>query len=584
MKGGDLISEGTGPLEVLLVEDNPGDADLVCESLCASYPSSFRITQVSRLNDALSRLRDRTYQVVLLDLSLPDARGLHALKQAQSTAGGVPVVVMTGIDDEALALKAVQAGAQDYLVKGQVEPRALARALRHAVERQQAFTELKRAREREHYLATRDPLTGLPNRQFFFDHLCQALAHADRRSHSFAIMFIDIDHFKSINDSLGHSMGDQLLQLLAMRLSSCLRFGDAAARLGGDEFTVLMNDFSRVQDVARVAEKVIAALSQPCVIENRELRVTASIGIAMYPGDGQDYKTLVENADAAMYIAKEQGRNTYRFYAPDMNGIACERLVLEGRLRDALEQDQLRLYYQPEVDSVSGEIIGAEALLRWQLPGRGILLPADFLQLAEETGLIVPMSEWALKTACAQNVAWRKAGYPPIRVAVNLSPRQLRRSDLESTVSRVLNDTGMDAADLELEFPERMCMHEAELDIESLQSLRKIGVTLAVDDFGMGCSSFSDLRSLPVDVLKIDQTFVHGVTRDAQGAAIASAVIAVANVMNLGTVAEGVETAEQVGFLRAHNCGNMQGYHFSRPVPADLFPSLWSRHRKVSNQ
>ncbi len=572
------LSNRSSNIDVLLVEDSAADADLVREALSDSSVNSFQITQAGRLSDALARLQDHDYDIVLLDLSLPDQQGLRTLQQARGAASGVPIVVMTGLDDEAIALKAVQSGAQDYLVKGEVESRNLPRTLRHAIERHQMFMELKRSHEREHYLATRDPLTGLPNRQLFFDHLGQALAHADRRRQSFAILFLDIDHFKNINDSLGHAVGDQLLQQLARRLSSCLRLGDAAARLGGDEFTIMMSDLPRVQDVARVAEKVIGALSQPCVIENHELCVTASIGIALYPGDGQDYRTLIENADAAMYTAKDQGRNTYRFYTPAMNALARARLLLENKLRGALKRDELRVYYQPEVQGVTGEIIGAEALLRWQLPGRGVLLPADFIVLAEETGLIVPISEWVLRMACAQNKAWQRAGYPRIRVAVNLSACQLRRNDLEATVAKALSESGLDAASLELEVPERRMTQEAGLDAESLRRLKKIGVRLAIDDFGTGYSSFSALKSLPVDVLKIDQSFVHDITSDPQGAAITAAMIDLAGALGLDCVAEGVETLDQREFLESHNCSHMQGYLFSHPVPPEEFTGLWTRN------
>ena len=565
-------------IDVLLVEDSAADADLVREALSDSGAHRFQITQAARLSDALARLQEHAYDIVLLDLSLPDQQGLHTLQQAHGAASGVPIVVMTGLDDEAVALKAVQCGAQDYLVKGEVESRNLARTLRHAIERQQMFMELKRSHEREHYLATRDPLTGLPNRQLFFDHLGQALAHADRGGHSLAILFLDIDRFKNVNDSLGHSIGDQLLQQLAKRLSSCVRVGDATARLGGDEFTITMSDFSRVQDVGRVAQKLLGMLSQPCVIENHEICVTASIGIALYPSDGRDYRTLIKNADAAMYAAKQQGRSTFRFYTPAMNALACERMLLEGKLRGALDRNELRVYYQPEVHVGSGEIIGVEALLRWQCPGQGLLLPADFMPLAEETGLIVPMSEWVLRTACQQNKAWQKGGYPPIRVAVNLSPRQLNQNDFERTVTEALNESGMDAGSVELEFPEGRMALEGGLDTERLLRLKSIGVRLAVDDFGTGYSSFGALKSLPFDVLKIDQSFIRGVTSDPQDAAITAAMIDLAGALGLDCVAEGVETLHQLEFLKSHNCSHMQGYLFSHPVPPEDFTGLWTQN------
>jgi diguanylate cyclase (GGDEF)-like protein len=564
-------------VEVLLVEDNPGDADLVRETLSCSHHNGFVVTRVARLDEALCELKQRDFDVILLDLALPDRQGLQTLKRARAAASSVPIVVMTGLDDEGLALQAVQSGAQDYLVKGHVEPRILSRILRHAIERQQLLSELERAREREHLLATRDPLTGLPNRQFFFDHLSQAMAQAERRSSSLAVLFLDIDRFKNINDSLGHEMGDRVLQELAQRLLSCVRVGDAATRLGGDEFTITISDVSREQDVARVAEKILGVISKPCVIEGHELCVTSSVGIALFPSDGRDCTTLIQNADAAMYTAKEQGRSTFRFYRPAMNDRACERLLLENELRLALRRNELRVYYQPEVSVVSGEIIAAEALVRWDLPGRGILLPSDFMGLAEQTGLIVPISEWVLRTACQQNKAWRRDGYPPIRMAVNLSPRQLKVSHLERTVAEVLTECGLDASSLELEFPESGMALEAALDTERLLGLKRMGVRLAIDDFGTGYSSFGVLKSLAFDVLKIDQSFIQGITSDRQGAAIAAAMIRVADGLELDSIAEGVETDEQLEFLRSHKCGEMQGYLFSRPVPPEKFSAFWEK-------
>jgi len=403
-------------IRVLLVEGNPEDVRLVRGMLARAGAKKFDLTHVNRLGEAVRRLREEPFDVILLDLSLPDAHGLGAATQLQAAAPGVPIVVLSDTNDEALALQAVQAGVQDYLVKGRGNGDLLTRSLRYAVER-------KRAEERIAYLAQYDPLTGLANRALFRDRLTQALSRADRNGRLVALLFLDLDRFKAINDTLGHDAGDQLLQAVTERLKGSMRKVDTLARLGGDEFAVIAEGISRILDAATVAERISDLMASPFILNGQEVFVTTSIGIAIYRQDGEDADTLIKNADTALYRAKEQGRNTYQFYSPDLNVRASERLALESSLRRALERGEFLLYYQPQVDLRTGQVIGAEALLRWRHPGRGLVSPVEFIPVAEESGLIIPIGEWILRQACAHARAWQAAGLPLLPVAGNLSAR-----------------------------------------------------------------------------------------------------------------------------------------------------------------
>jgi diguanylate cyclase (GGDEF)-like protein/PAS domain S-box-containing protein len=435
------------------------------------------------------------------------------------------------------------------------------------------ITERKRAEEQVKHLAFHDSLTGLPNRLLFSDRLRVAMVHANRYREKLAVLFLDIDRFKVINDSLGHSIGDELLRRVAERVGGCIRQEDTIARLGGDEFTVLLPGIVKEEDAATIANKILEAVRLPFFIEHRELFITTSIGVTLYPADGADPETLVRNADTAMYRAKEQGRDNYQLYAPAMNSRALERLSLESRLRQALQNRDLVVHYQPLLDLSTGQIRGAEALLRWQHPELGLVMPGDFISLAEVSGLIVPIGQWVLRTACAQASAWQKSGYP-LSVAVNLSSRQFQQADLVFRVAEALQEAKLPAALLDLEITESNAMQNAELSISTLWDLKNLGVSLSMDDFGTGYSSLNYLKRFPIDRIKIDQSFVHDVTRDPDDAAIAAAIIAMAHSLKLTAVAEGVETEAQLEFLRAQKCDEMQGYLFSPPLPADRFDEL----------
>src|SRR5215471_3765434 len=433
------------------------------------------------------------------------------------------------------------------------------------------ITERKRAEEQVKHLAFHDSLTGLPNRLLFNDRLRVAMVHANRYREKLAVLFLDIDRFKVINDSLGHSIGDDLLRRVAERVGGCIRQEDTIARLGGDEFTVLLPGIARHEDAATIANKILEAVRLPFFIEHRELFITTSIGVTVYPADGTDPETLVRNADTAMYRAKEQGRDNYQLYAPQMNSRALERLSLEGRLRQALQNRELVLHYQPLVELASGQLIGAEALLRWQHPELGLIPPGDFIPIAEVSGLIVPIGQWVLWTACAQAKKWHDSGYPGLTVAVNLSSRQFQQAVLVFQVTEALQSSELPPDCLDLEITESNAMQNAELSISALWDLKNLGVRLSMDDFGTGYSSLNYLRRFPIDRIKIDQSFVRDVTRNPDDAAIAAAIIAMAHSLKLTTVAEGVETEEQLEFLREQRCDEMQGYLFSPPVPAPKF-------------
>ncbi|MGK7874159.1 MAG: EAL domain-containing protein [Xenococcaceae cyanobacterium] len=433
------------------------------------------------------------------------------------------------------------------------------------------ITERKRSEEMLHYQAFHDLLTDLPNRKLFNDQLSTALVNARRNQNPMAVMFLDIDRFKNINDSLGHAIGDQLLQGFAKRLKSCLRSGDTVARWGGDEFTVLLPQISSAEDVAKLGKRILDSLKPAFKLEEYELYIRSSIGIAIYPQDGKDASTLLKNADAALYRAKERGRNNYQFYNPAINSQACVSLRLENLLYQALEREEFLVYYQPQVNIETGNICGVESLLRWQHPTLGLISPGQFISLAEETDLIILMDEWVLKTACAQNRAWQKAGLPPLRVAVNLSPREFQQNNLVAMVARVLDETGLDPQFLELEITETTIMQDVDLTLEILLDLVQMGVHISMDDFGTGYSCLSYLKKFPFHTLKIDQSFVQDLRDDLQNKAIISAVIALGRALNLRVIAEGVETPQQLELLQSLQCEEMQGYLFSKPLPVEDF-------------
>jgi diguanylate cyclase (GGDEF)-like protein len=434
--------------------------------------------------------------------------------------------------------------------------------------------EKNQADERIQFLATHDDLTRLPNRVMFNQLFEQSIRLARRDNHQCAVLFIDLDRFKVINDSLGHAAGDTLLIEVAKRLRDCVRDSDVVGRLGGDEFVVMLDRISDRDQVAVVARKILAALLSPILLAGHECSTTGSVGIAVFPENGNDALTLTKNADIAMYLAKEEGKNDFRFFSSEIKSQSIERLMLEADLRHALQLDQFTLHYQPKLDVQTGRITGLEALLRWVHPELGDLPPMEFISLAEETGLIIPIGLWVLKTACAQNMAWQRDGLPAISMAVNLSPRQFLDENLLRDIDELLMSTGMPAHLLQLEITESMVMQNVDRAVKVLDQIQSRGVRLAIDDFGTGYSSMSLIKQFPIDTIKIDRSFVRDLEDSSQDRAIAKAIISMGKALGLTVVAEGVETAEQDAFLRGHECDELQGYLFSRPIPAEAVALL----------
>ncbi|MEN6583713.1 MAG: EAL domain-containing protein [Armatimonadota bacterium] len=458
--------------------------------------------------------------------------------------------------------------------------RSINGSIEHFVAIKRDITDKKVYEERLDFLAYHDPLTGLPNRLLFSDRLTHRLAHVQKNDEMLAVIFIDLDRFKFINDSLGHNVGDMLLKEVAHRLAGYIRQGDTLARMGGDEFTVIVSDITKPEDTAIAAQRVLQSFSEPFLIDGHEMFVSPSMGISTYPCDGLDVETLVKSADTAMYRAKEQGRNNFQFYTKGLNSAAMEKMTLETNLRRAIEREELMLYYQQKVQLDTGMTLGAEALIRWKHPNIGMVSPAQFIPLAEECGLILPISDWVLRTACAQNKAWQDQGFPAIGISVNISARQFQDRDLIESVKNALDTTGLDPMYLELEITESMLVKNPDLASSFLNQLKSMGVRISIDDFGTGYSSLSYLKKLPIDAVKIDQSFVKDITANPDDAAIASAVVAMAHSMKLEVVAEGVETLEQLEFLRSIECDQVQGYFIGRPMPVGSFTdtlcdSMW---------
>lgn len=679
------------PTTVLLVEDDPADAELIQEALAGPEDGPFRVEWVTRLADALDRLERERIDVVLLDLTLPDGEGIEAFDRVLRAAPDALILVLSAASDEETARRAVRRGAHDYLAKGHADAYWLPRALRYVTDRKATervlraaeealFEEKERAQvtlnsigdavlatdlsgnvtylnpvaeamtgwsreealgrplaevfniidgttreaavnpaqraieedrtvglamncvlvrrdgvevaiedsaapihdrdgrvagavivfrdgsqsrtmtEKMAHLAQHDFLTGLPNRLLLTERLSQAIGLAQRHRKQVALLFLDLDNFKRINDSLGHGIGDRLLQSVAERLAGCVRATDTVCRQGGDEFVILLAEIEQPHDAARVAEKLRAALTVPHPIDGHEFPVTSSTGISVYPDDGDNVDALMRNADTAMYQAKASGRDNYRFFRAEMNSRAIRRLFVESRLRRALKQGEFLLHYQPQIDFASGAMTGAEVLIRWQDPALGLICPGQFIPIAEECGLIVPIGQWVVHEACRQVRAWLDSGLCAVPVAVNVSAVEFRNKRFPEGLALTLKETGLAPRYLELEVTESILMHDAASS--TLETLKVMGVQLAIDDFGTGCSSLSYLKRFPIGTLKIDRSFVRDLVTDADDATIVSAVIGMGRNLQQRVIAEGVETPAQLAFLRAR-----QGADRSQPYP-----------------
>ncbi len=686
------------PLKILLIENDPAAASEIRTALTAAGGSSFDVEWVQLLSDGLERLSKRGIAAVLLELCLPDSEGLETFDKLFTAAPDIPILILGGNANEALAKEAVGRGAQDYLPPGHLDSYSLPRALRNAIERKAVedalyvekeralvtlnsigdavlctdisgnitylnlvaesmtgwpreeaigkplaevfqiidgatrlpaqdpmemavaqnrtvglavdcvlirrdafesaiedsaapihdragrvigavivFHDVSAARAMSQQMthsAQHDVLTNLPNRMLLHDRISQSISLARRQHRPLAVLFLDLDRFKYINDSLGHAVGDQLLQSIAKRFLASVRNSDTVSRQGGDEFVILLSEISHPEDAATSARKILLSLNAPHSIEGHDLDIAGSIGISIYPGDGEDAETLIKNADTAMYHAKESGRNNFQFFKPEMNRQAVERQSLEGSLRHAVERGEFLLHYQPKINLFTGQITGAEALIRWQHPERGLVSPAQFVPIAEDCGLILPIGRWVLREACKQAREWQCAGLPFKRVSVNVSATEFRAKTFLEDVGTTLRESGLEARYLDLELTEGVLMQNAKSTASVLQELKSMGVHLAVDDFGTGYSSLSYLRQFPIDVLKIDQSFVRQISDDPNDSAIVRAIIDMGKNLKKRVIAEGIETQEQLALLQSWHCAEGQGYLFSRPVPAAPFARL----------
>jgi len=555
-------------MKLLLVEDNFDDADFLAASLRRHRVQDLSLSHVGTLRDAVARLEAERYDVVLLDLHLPDGSGLECIDMIQAADPGTPIVVLSGRDDEKFALSILNRGVQDYLVKWEGETRAILRSIRYAVER-------KRSEMRLNYLAQYDPLTGIPNRQYFSDQLERAAARARREGKKVALFSLDLDQFKGVNDTLGHNAGDGLLREMASRLRESIRAGDVLARLGGDEFAVLLEGLSGALEAEMVARSILEVVAEPFQVDGREVKVTTSIGISVYPNDNNDTGTLLKNADIAMYQAKEKGRNNFKFFTERMHEELVAYHELERDIREAISTESFRLVFQPKVNLITRKLQGLEALLRWQHPGRGNVPPSEFIPVAEQSGHIVPLGHWVFNEVCRTINRWKAKSLPVVPVAVNVSARQFQQPDFYRRVADTLSRHAVDPSLIEIELTEGLLMEDTASVQRSLQQLKDIGVRISIDDFGTGHSCLNYLRRFPIDVLKIDKSFVHDVDRAEDSAIIIDAIISLARSLHLDTVAEGVETREQLNFLVDRGCQVAQGFLFGQPMKArDVLPFL----------
>lgn len=559
----------TDKLKILLVDDDDVDRMTVRRALQQSG-LDFELTEAVNGAAALAACAVQKFDCVFLDYRLPDADGdaVFAAMVADHDSQAA-VVFLTGQDDQGLALKMMGSGAVDYLTKGEVSATVLKRAVLYATARRNFHKQLSE-------MARIDVLTGLPNRSVFETVLTTAIAQAKRAGSLVAVTILDLDNFKNVNDTLGHPAGDDLLKMTAERLSARGRVTDTVMRLGGDEFAIIAPNLADARGASRHAQKIIDALAEPFRIEHQDLHVSTSAGIALAPLDGTDPSELLKSADMALYKAKADGRGRYHFYDEKMNAAAQDQRVLESELRVALEQNQFQLFYQPKIDILTGRVLGTESLIRWNQPERGLIPPDAFIPAAEKAQLIVEIGDWVLQETCRQNVAWQKAGIPPLNCSINLSPHQLKDSHLIESIDRALAQSGLEYGCLEIEITESAILDNVKSIAALLGTLRLRGVSVSIDDFGTGYSSLTHLKQLPVDKLKIDRSFVSNLPGSGGDAAITNAAISLGQTFGLRVIAEGVEEQAQLDFLRRKGCDQAQGYFMSRPLPADDF-AAWYR-------
>jgi diguanylate cyclase (GGDEF)-like protein len=557
---------------VLLIEGNSIDAVWVQRALESFEDLKFRCVHCATLAEGLAYVARHNVDVILTNLSLPDCPGLDAFHQLMAKVPDTPILVLSSIIDEAVAVAAVQNGAQDYLVKDHVTKDALYRSIRYSIERNRSQRHLA-------YLAHYDQLTGLPNRRLFFDRFEHAIKRARRSEHLIALLFLDLDHFKDINDFIGHQAGDVLLQRVADRLQTCVRDCDTVSRMGGDEFALVLEDITSIQQVSVVTNRMLDHLAEPFLIEDQEIFTSASVGITIFPFDDNLVGTLLQHADIAMYQAKHQGGNAYQYYLGGMGAQVARRSSLANDLRQGLVKEEFFLHYQPLVDLQTSRIIGVESLVRWQHPTRGLIPPGQFIPIAEQIGVIGSLGQWVLRKACGDIRDICQDGGPEIPVAVNVSGRQFNHHDLAEKIQTVLGDSTLPPEMLELELTENVLMDDSLNHTSTLKQIKKMGIKISIDDFGTGYSSFRYLKAFPIDTLKIDRSFIQDLPHNAHNASLVASMISMGHTLGLSVLAEGVETEAQVDFLKEHNCDRAQGYFFAKPQPLDvLLPMLKRGH------
>lgn len=552
-------------LRILLVEDNTFDAVVVRDFL-SSILMNPAISRASTLAEALHELENgSTFDLILLDLTLQDCYGVQTVRRMNAAAGHIPIIVLTGVSDDESAVMALRCGAQDYLIKGKLDPGLVLRSIRYSIERKRTESEIER-------LAFFDPLTGLANRRLLSDRLNQAILLHARKKLLFGVLFIDVDRFKQVNDLHGHDVGDLLLIEAASRFRSCIRASDTIARPGGDEFVILLGGITEHEQISLIARKILEKFREPIVLDDLNIQSTVSIGATVFPADGEDEKTLLRHADTAMYKAKEMGRDAVRFFDYKMNEALQRRSEVESCLGAAIDREEFFLHFQPQVSLHDGRVQGLEALVRWNHPEKGQILPGVFIPLAEKAGLIGKLGEWVLREACRQARIWNSSHLPGVMTGVNISARQFMDDTFVTLVESVLAETGLRPDLLELELTESVLMEQSDRAVRVLGRLRDMGVSLALDDFGTGYSSLNYLNLFPINRLKIDRSFILGINGRSDTAPIPRAIIGLAHTLGLSVVAEGVETSEQLDFLRHHQCDTAQGYFLGKPQPHENLP------------
>src|SRR5215204_4808784 len=566
---------------VLIIDDEEQIRNLLIDVLGESYECS----DAGSAEEALAALCNTTFDLVISDIDMGGMSGLELVPRVHSLSPDTVVVMVSGNQDIEFAIRALRVGAFNYISKP-LDLRHVEASVERALKHSELLKEKRRYKEQLEellqqrtaevdWLAYYDTVTQLPNRALFEDRLTQAVAIAKANDQTLGVLFISLDQFKKVNDSLGHGPGDTLLREFAERLKSCINKSDTVARFGSDEFALLRTGIDGAKDMIETIGSLSQVLKFSFDLSGHELFATASVGVSLFPLDGDDTHTLLKNAGAALYKAKKSGGANYQFYTADMHELASRRLALETSLRRAIQNEEFLLHYQPRVSVDSLEITGVEALVRWQHPQFGLVSPSEFIPLAEHTGLIVPIGEWVLRTACLQGRRWRDQGFAPIQIGVNISARQFHDQDLTQTVIRILEETGWSPKYLELELTESSIMQNAEFAAGMLTRLKNMGINISIDDFGTGFSSLGSLKRLPIDALKIDQSFVREATTDPDDAALVMAIITLAHNLRLRVVAEGVETEDQLRFLQLLRCDEIQGYFFSKPLPADKLVSLF---------